>query len=183
MECLFALQWFEHPLTIAGVITAIFTAIGSVFTFYKAVAEYGKQGAQRRAEYFFKIKKDFEPKFSEIEAKAIDKREFGPDDFGDRLDFIAFCDELAVFINSGLLSRSVAFYFYGFTILECAKNESFRKDLDLDSPYFKLFRDMITLMKEEERKLFAWHEAGQSLMGEADDLSLILNLDPSRLRL
>jgi hypothetical protein len=130
------------------------TAI-ALATLAKGVFEYGLQGAQKRAEQFMTMQKRFRdnPAFRElsslIETDAIALQTVA---FKDKRDFLAFFEEIALMMNTGIIRESVAHYMFGYYAIRCWESGHFWEGVpNKDSPYWSLFRDFVERMKQRER--------------------------------
>jgi hypothetical protein len=53
-------------------------------------------------------------------------------------------------MNSGLLRKEVAHYFFGWYAIKCWESKYFWENLVKEDPYWNLFRDFVLQMKEVE---------------------------------
>ena len=121
----------------------IFGILGSLVTFFKGMIEYTKQGSEKRANRFFKLEHEF---FSHESFKTIvnmldtDNPELAAISYEEKVTFLGFLEQIALLVNSTLLTIYVANYVYGYYVNKCAESKYFwTDDLDKDSPYWKLF--------------------------------------------
>jgi hypothetical protein len=121
----------------------IFGILGSLVTFFKGVMEYSKQGSEKRADRFFKLEREF---LSNNAYKTIcnflenDDLELSKITYEDKVSFLGFLEQIALLVNSKLLSIQVASYVYGYYVTKCAESKNFwTEELDKDSAYWNLF--------------------------------------------
>ena len=127
------------------------TLIGSavaLFTLFKSMLEYKKQGTLKRAELFFQMEERY-TKFLYLFAlldhqddeKICDQLKSLP--FEKKLDFLGFYEELAMMVESGLIRRAVAHYMYGYYAIACWDSVAFWNEEDRDDPYWRLFKNFV----------------------------------------
>ena len=121
----------------------IFGILGSLITFFKGVLEYSKQGSEKRADRFFKLEHEF---LSNNAYKSIcnflenDDEELLKITYEEKVSFLGFLEQIALLVNSKLLSIDVASYVYGYYVTICAESKNFwTEELDRDSTYWSLF--------------------------------------------
>jgi len=131
------------------------TLIGSavaLFTLFKSMLEYKKQGTLKRAELFF----DMEERYTKFlylfdmldhqdNEEIIKKLQSLP--FGQKLDFLGFYEQLAMMVESGLIRRTVAHYMYGYYAIACWESDSFWNEEDRNDPYWHLFENFVEQSK------------------------------------
>ena len=109
--------------------------------------EYKEQGKQKKAEYFFELRKRFKENliFSKIR-NNITNSENNSITVQEMKDYLGFFEELQIMINSGLLKKETAYYMFGVYAVACVNNDdtirytTYRIDDNLLS-VFKLFFD------------------------------------------
>jgi hypothetical protein len=120
-----------------------------------SVIEYSKQGTQKRANYFFELRRRFLEKeiFMEIcllcenndpKIKTISDN--------DRLMLLDIFEEVAIAMNSNLIRKEVVHYMFGYYVIKCWKCDSFWEDLDKNSSYWELFHKFVIQMEEMDTK-------------------------------
>lgn len=121
----------------------IFGILGSLITFFKGVVEYSKQGSEKRADRFFKLEHEF---LSNASYKNIcnllesDSHELSKISYEDKVSFLGFLEQIALLVNSKLLSIEIASYVYGYYVSRCSSSKNFwTEDLDKNSSYWSLF--------------------------------------------
>jgi len=139
-------QWV-HIATLIGALVALITLIKGVF-------EYTRQGAQKRADHFFELRKRYKEneKFMEIIA-LLDNEDpkVAEIPFKQRRDFLGFYEEIAIAVNSGLVRAPVAHYMFGYYAIKCWEDENFSGDVHKDSAYWALMSSFVDRMKAIEK--------------------------------
>jgi hypothetical protein len=69
---------------------------------------------------------------------------------GERHDFLGFFEEVALIVNSGFMRKEVAFYMFGYYVIQCSKSNYFWDKINRDSIYWSLFNDFAEQMQNEE---------------------------------
>ncbi len=135
--------WKNWSIIAAGLIGFV--------TFMSGLAEYIRQGHQRRAENFVQMRRRFleTPQYRQILDKlAVDDITLGQESIQEKRNFIGFLEEVALMVNSRLIRREVAHYMFGYYVLLAAKSEHFWEGLDKDSEYWTVFRKFAKDMSE-----------------------------------
>ena len=133
--------------TVIGVVVAL-------FTLWKSLIEYTNQGKQKRAEHFlhmrerFKDNVDFKAMCDLLEQNSPELRDVA---FKEKRDLLGFFEEIALMMNSGLVSPVVAHYMFGYYAILCWKSEYFWCGLNRHSDYWVLFRDFANQMIDAEK--------------------------------
>ncbi|MAU10041.1 MAG: hypothetical protein CL607_09490 [Anaerolineaceae bacterium] len=127
-------------------------ALGS---FVLAVVEYQRQGALKRAEHFFVMRKSYreDSDFQKIsDLLEDDSQELKKIPYADKRRFLGFYEEIALMMNSGLVRKELAHYMFGYDAIRCLESEHFWVGAapDLDSKYWILFNTFAKQMKEVE---------------------------------
>ena len=149
-------------MEIGSMLTALVGAIAASF----AIAQYAMQNRQKRAEMFFNWNKWFDSK----EGFGIDPDSQRPsvlqllqsDDerlrsevpWEKREALLAFYEEIALAVQSGLLREDTANYMFGYYAVKIKKSAHFW--IGLDDPtegYWKLFHDFAKRMEAQQKKL------------------------------
>ena len=137
-------------------VAIILGTIVAALTLIKAVAEYTRQNAQKRAEHYARLREQFhrtdrftglfdligedDPKLSEIP-------------FHIKQDFLGFYEDIAIMMNSGLLKKPVAHYMFSFYALRCWESKHFWTTMNRESEYWSLFQYFVTQMAAFEKNL------------------------------
>jgi hypothetical protein len=136
----------RNVATIAGVAIAAFALL-------KGVIEYRQQGAQKRAEHFIAMRKRFKENLTFTKLCDLledDDPKLAEMAFKEKRDFIGFFEEIAIMVNSGLIRKEVAHYMFGYYVIDCWKSEGFWKNIDRDSNFMALFKDLALEMNSIE---------------------------------
>lgn len=137
-------------------IAILLSAIVAALTFIKAVIEYTKQNAQKRAELFTKLRESFKAgeRFTPLfELLDQDDEALAELPYPVKQDFLGFYEDIALLVNSGLLKRPVAHYMFAYYAIRCWESKYFWQNMNRDSVYWSLFRKFVEDMKAVERKL------------------------------
>lgn len=137
---------YKDIATVVGVVIALFTLA-------KGVYEYVKQGAQKRAEQFVAMRKRFKENDTFRELAALietNDPKLMSEPFKNKRDYLGFFEEIALMVNSGLIKIEVAHYMFGYYAIRCWESDYFWSDVNRNSPYWVLFKDFATKMKEIE---------------------------------
>jgi hypothetical protein len=133
--------------TIVGVAVALATLL-------KGVWEYTQQGAQKRADHFQVLRrklKDNEQFKAICALLETDDDGLRRIDFADKRDFLGFFEEVALMLNTRLLSRRVAHYMFGYYAILCWKSENFWHGVNRNSLYWSVFADFVKQMTDVEQ--------------------------------
>ena len=142
------LSCWKDFATIVGVIVALITLV-------KGVWEYILAGRQKRAEQFLAMSKRLydETWFKDMCLMvAEDNSKLATLSFREKQDFLGRFEEVALLMNSGLIRREVAHYFFGYYTILCWKSDNFWKGVNRDSSYWAVFKDFALQMMEVESK-------------------------------
>lgn len=150
------LEDLKNWATIIGVIVTI-------FVFFKGILEYSHQNAMRRLELFQSMRKRFEesaPIQRVREALESEKEDsLAALSKKDKVDFLAFYEDLALMVDSGLMRSEIAQYWFSFYILMANDEQGFWADLDANLPYWKVVRQFATDMQRAEEKMARQNQA------------------------
>jgi len=142
----FFLNHWEASLKIIG-------AIILIFTFGKGVFEYRKQRDDKRAQQFLELRKLFRENQQFQKIMAFLYHNGSPSQFSDndKIEFMAFFEDIAFLMNSGLIRKEVAFYMFGFDAITACNNALFwPSDLKKDK-YWSLLTDFVKQMEEIDK--------------------------------
>ena len=123
-------------------VAIILAGIIAFTTFLSGLLEYARQGRQRKAETFLHMRRRFleTPLFQHIlNLLATDSDQLCQVSIQDRRNFGGFLEEVAIMVDSKLLSPELAHYMFGYYVLLTARSEHFWEDLDRSGPYWRLF--------------------------------------------
>ena len=128
----------------------ILGSLVGLLTLIKAVYEYTKQSAQKRAEEFFKIDRIFveNKEFMKlIQLLDDDSEELIDFDIKVKTNFLRFYENVALMINSGLIRKHVAHYMFSYYSLNCWDSDKFWESFDREDAYWALFVQFVKDMK------------------------------------
>lgn len=130
----------------------------------KAVIEYRDQGKQSRMEQFQAMRKRlkendaFKAILTNVDICVSDPESAAGKDaarfledpklWGDKRDLMGFFEEIAIMTDSGMISRDLAHYFFGYYAIECSECPAFIGDLNEESNYWAIFWHFTRQMKE-----------------------------------
>lgn len=122
----------------------------------KGVLEYGRQNALKRAEYFFILDKKITENATYLKiCGLLDTEDEGlalvP--YEEKLTFLGLFEQVALSMNSGLISEKVAHYMFGYYAVRCLNSKQFRINLNEDRQYWVLFDAFAQRMKQREEDL------------------------------
>ena len=158
------IKYISENTDLVQTIAAILGGLIALITLIKAIYEYQLQGRQKRADYFDSIKNKIrnDPKIIEIiNLLEDDEPELASIPKMNKYFFIDLHEELAIAINSGLIRKNVAHYFFGYFALRCWESKNFwllgeGNIINKQTYYWATFSKFIEQMKEiENRKLNA----------------------------
>jgi len=136
----------DFAIIVGGLVT--------IFAFLNGLLEYRRQGVQKRVEHFTLLRRRLKenPVFKEICAMmfAEDPALAAFDAQGKR-DFIGLLEEVALWVNSGLIRPELAHYMFGFYTVKCLDSKDFWANVTLDDVYWNLFHDFAREMKAKEQ--------------------------------
>src|ERR1700740_1522175 len=135
-------------------IATVFGVAIALFALIKGVIEYRHQGAQKRAESFALMRQRFKDdlSFKEIcDLLEMDDPRLVDIEFKDKRDFLGFFEEIALMVNSKLISPAGAHYMFGDYAIRCFDSSNFWTTVNRDSPYWSLFNEFARQMKDIEK--------------------------------
>jgi hypothetical protein len=141
-----SLSDWKDIATIAGVIVAL-------GVFIKGVYEYVKQGSQKRAEQFIELRKRL--KDNDEFANILELLEKNSDELRniplkEKYEYLGFFEEIALMVNSGLISPEIAHYMFSYYAIRCWKSDLFWSGINRDSLYWIVFRKFVEQMQSIE---------------------------------
>ncbi|HET9765930.1 MAG TPA: hypothetical protein VFS60_03730 [Thermoanaerobaculia bacterium] len=138
-------------------LASIVGAAIALLALIKGVFEYSAQGAQKRADLFFAMREKLKENETYREIFALledDSPKLLEVAYKDRRDLLGVFEELALLLNSGLITEAVAHYMFGYYAIACWDSTNFWADMTRDSPYWSAFRDLVTRMQQREGVFF-----------------------------
>lgn len=121
-------------------------------TFFTGFFEFVRQSRYRRVEHFVDMRRRFleTPQFQEIlRLLSSDDPSLRTLPVQDRRNFGGFLEEVALMVNSGLISREIAHYMFGPYVLLTADSQNFWNGLDRQGTYWQLFHRFADEMRQE----------------------------------
>jgi len=145
------------------VLTILIAAIAGLIafgTFIKAILEYRLQGRQKRAELFdtFKTRLRTDQQLNRVipllESDNLELRDIAQID---KYYFLGFYEQIAVAVNSGLIKKNVAHYFFGYFARCCWESDNFwfineEMFIDKNAYYWATFKKFVDLMNRIEKR-------------------------------
>ena len=128
----------------------------ALITFIKVVIEYTQQNTQKRADHYCELRNKFrddEQFRSMFELLEYDNENLANIPFQQKQHLIGFYEDIALYVNAGLIKKEVAHYMFAYYALRCWDSKYFWNDLSRESPYWSLFRNFVDQMKEVEKDL------------------------------
>jgi hypothetical protein len=138
-------------VSLAKDLAIILAGVVALTTFFFGVLEYARQGHQARAQNFVEMRRRFleNELFRQIlNLLATDDGRLREVPIQDRRNFVGFLEEVALMVNSKLISREVAHYMFGYYVLLTDRSEHFWEGLDRPSVYWSVFRRFASSMGE-----------------------------------
>lgn len=137
----------DWAIIIAGVVALV--------SLVSAVAEARLRNLQQRAENFILMRRRFldSPEYQRIlNLLPEDDPRLAEFTIQERRNFAAYFEEVALLVNSGLLTPGVASYMYGPYVLMCFRSEHFWTGLDKMDHQWLLLRDFVRKMEHAESR-------------------------------
>jgi hypothetical protein len=137
-----------------AVLTGIAAAIAFLLPFSKSIFEYTRENSLKRFEKYQEMTREWnrdaeiQEVFRLLEENPAALRTY---DAKKKRDFIEHYEDVAVMYESGLMRRSIAFYMFGYYAIRCFESEDFREGIELESPYYALFRRFAKEMSQIEQ--------------------------------
>jgi len=139
-------------IEVAKDVAAVVGAAIALLTLVKSLAEYQKQGAQKRAEQFLQLRDrfaQFKDLFILLEA---DDEALRAQVYDRKLAFLGFYEEISLLLNSNLMRLEVAHYMFGYYAIRCWDSSNFWSDVNRNSPYWAAFADFAKRMNAIEKQ-------------------------------
>ena len=118
-----------------------------------------RENDRRRFETFFKMRQEFRtnPRFGKIfqalegDIKRVQLSEISDDDAA---ELAGFLEEIAILVQSGVMSKQLAHYFFGYYVIEIVDNIDYMNKIEAEgSLYWRLLREFAVTMEKEQEKL------------------------------
>ncbi|MGD0581501.1 MAG: hypothetical protein ABR974_00995 [Bacteroidales bacterium] len=153
------LKFVEVHKDAITIIIASIVAVVTVGAFIKAVCEYRLQGRQKREEFFNKLNETF----NGLEFKIITSMlEYDDDELKnitevDKYDFLGFYEQIAIAVNSKLIKKNIAHYFFGYFAIKCWNSKNFwhvnnKNEIDKNDYYWVIFNKFVYEMRKIENR-------------------------------
>jgi len=136
----------------------------ALITLIVGVAEFRRQGAQKRADYFHIMRLHFKENTVFLRLCDLleqDKEELAEISFKDKRELLGFFEEIALGLNSRLIRRKVAHYMFGYYAIRCWESTNFWSNVNRDSYYWGLFNSFVDDMKRIERVVLLQQKRGR----------------------
>jgi hypothetical protein len=133
---------------------AILTAVVALATFLKAIAEYIKQGATKRAEQFLEMRsrlRENQDHARICELLEHDDLQLRSVPMMEKDNFIGFFEELALLWNSKVFNDQIVYYMFGYYAIACWRSENFWYGLNRDQVLWSHFRDLVSRLEKMEK--------------------------------
>lgn len=142
-----------EQLSLIKDLSIIIAGIVALSTFLSGVAEFVRQGRQRRAENLVQMRRRFleTPQYREIlDMLQSGDPEIANSSIQERRNFVGFLEEIALMVNSRLIRLEVAQYMFGYYVLLVARSDHFWKGLQRGDVYWTLFNRFAQEVAERE---------------------------------
>lgn len=137
-------------------VTVLGTVVG-VLVALKGILEYSRQNAMRRLELFQAMRRRFEESQAMLRVRAAlesdDANALASVTRNDKVDFLAFYEDLALMVDSGMMHPEIAQYWFGFYVVLANEEQAFWADLNPNLPYWKVVRQFADKMQRAEKRL------------------------------
>jgi len=144
------LEDLKNLVTILGI-------FGTVGVFIKGIFEFSRQNAMRRLELFQSMRKRFEesPSIKRVRdaLESDGKDAFATLTKNDKVDFLAFYEDLALMVDTRMMRFDIAQYWFSFYVIMANDEDAFWVGLDPNLPYWKVVRQFAAKMKLAEANL------------------------------
>ncbi len=138
--------------------------IGGLIAFFRGLAEYRRKNRLERYQQFITQRKEFEasPVLTNVYVGILQgpQHDMSGVPVWERIFFLVFLENIAVMMNSGLISKNVVHNTWGNGVLQCWQNDSFWADIDADrldgtrrSPYWRVFSQLHEDMARVDRRV------------------------------
>ncbi len=131
---------------------AILGLVVSVVALLKGLFEYVRQGTQRRAEYFMKMRNRFvddeDCKFIQQLLNVNDAEGIKKIPQKLKWKYLGLLEDVVIMVNSKIINKKIAFYMFGYYIIVCFDSDEFWLDMNRKDPLWSLFVGFAEEMKE-----------------------------------
>lgn len=132
----------DLSIIVAGVIAFI--------TLWQGLFQYARQNHAARATQFIQMRRRMleDPTFRRLLTMIFEgDPSISAEPIQDRRNFIAFFEEVALLVNSGLMKPRVAHYMFGFYAFQIDDNGPIWEGLDKNGEFWRVFRDFVAEMR------------------------------------
>jgi hypothetical protein len=159
-------------IEIVQIFIAVIGIALAVSTTLVGISQYRVQNRQKRAEFFIQLRRKLKenPIFKQIcNLNESDSEELRKISLQDKRDFLSLFEEVALMMNSGLISPKVANHMFGYYAIRCTtcvnfwKDQDGKKQLSPTDDYFSLFQNFVIQMDEIANKMNRSKEYTNSL--------------------
>lgn len=130
-------------------ISIIVGGLVALMTFVNGILEYSRQGRQKRVDQFMilrrRLKENEQFKFICLLLDTDDAQLLNVSS-QDKRDLLGLFEEVALMMNSRLISKDIAHYMFGSYAIQCERSKYFWNNVDHDNLYWSLFRDFVDQM-------------------------------------
>ena len=133
----------DLSIIVAGLIAFI--------TLWQGLFQYARQNHAARANQFIQMRRRFleDAIFRRLLTMIFEgDASIANEPIQDRRNFIAFFEEVALLVNSGLIKPEVAHYMFGFYAIQIDENEPVWSGLNKDGEFWRVFRDFVADMRK-----------------------------------
>ena len=134
------------------------TVVVGALAVYRTLKEYEKQGLEKRAEQYLRIRESYRKNklFQKIVEQAHSNKDFSAFAKQQRVEYMAFFEDMQFLINSGLIKSDVLYYMFGSDIIEAwdstfclLRDTEDAQESDIrEDPNFTLLRKFVEGSKE-----------------------------------
>jgi hypothetical protein len=129
-----------------------------IISLIKAIIEFKLQGRQKRADYFDNLKNRLrtdEKLFNITRCLEEDSQDLRNINHLDKYYFLGFFEQIAVGVNSRLIKKNVAHYFFGYFAIRCWESTNFwylseQEEIAKNEYYWNTFKKFVESMKQIE---------------------------------
>ena len=154
---------FSDVVQNAAGITAIVGVIAFLFTVARALYEYSKQNRLTRFDKYEELSKNWSSDEGVQEIIALldhdPEHKLADLETSKKQDFVGYYEEIALMLESAILKKRIAYYMFGYHTIRCYESKDFwTPEMELQSPYWSLFRRFAEQMKKIDDDVHAGRE-------------------------
>ncbi|GAB3639168.1 hypothetical protein GCM10027422_47590 [Hymenobacter arcticus] len=142
------LEKWKYIATIVSVVGGMVGLLVTAITLIKWLREYTQQVTEKRSQLFLSLRKAYNENesFQNILEHLHGDGIFPNVKIVEIGEFMGFFEELAVLVNSGLISEDLAGYFFGLDVVKAWNNDSFWSQSSRDDRDWSLLKDFVEQM-------------------------------------